>query len=190
MENINYVENSNKEFIEFIETIISNEIDCYIVDSCFTKEFNKRLIEVMQEIRKGNQDIEFSIIFNVDKEISLIDSSILGNFAADLYSVYMSKYYKSRDLKTVLNYIHSEDDNEKKRFVINSTNVFYDIFNDIFKDIRFNKSIFSKYEKYYNLRGLEKKKSSLMVLVLLILEDLCKHFKIKNTLLVECCKEI
>lgn len=190
MENINYVENSNKEFMEFIETVISNEIDCYIVDSRFTKEFNKRLIEVMEEIRNGNPDIEFSIIFNVDKEVSLIDSLILGNFAADLYSVHMSRYYKSKDLKTILNYMHSEDDAEKKKFIINSINVFYDIFNEMFKEIKYNKSVFSKYEEYYSLSKLEKKKNSLMVLVILILEDMCRYFKIKNSLLMESCKEI
>lgn len=190
MENINYVENSNKEFMEFIETVISNEIDCYIVDSRFTKEFNKRLIEVMEEIRKGNPDIEFSIIFNVDKEVSLIDSLILGNFAGDLYSVYMSKYYKSKDLQTILNYMHSEDDAEKKKFITNSISVFYDIFNEMFKEIKYNKSVFSKYEEYYNLSKLEKNKNSLMVLVILILEDMCRYFKIKNSLLIECCKEI
>ncbi|MCD2346315.1 hypothetical protein [Clostridium guangxiense] len=190
MENINYVENLNKEFMEFMETAISNEIDCYVIDSNFTKEFNKRLIEVMEEIRKGNPDIEFSIIFNVDKEISLIDSLIIGNFAADLYSVYMSKYYKTKDLQTILNYMHSENDAEKRRFIINSINVFYNIFNEMFKTIKCNKSIFCKYEKYYNLRELKEKKTPLMVLVILILEDMCKFFKIRNSLLIECYKEI
>lgn len=190
MENLNYVENSNKDFMEFMEQVISTEIDSYIIDSSFTKEFNKRLIEIMDEIRKSNSDIEFSIIFNVDKEISLIDSLILGNFTVDLYFVYMSKYYRSKDLQTILNYMHNEDDDEKKRFIVNSMHVFYKIFNEMFKDIKYNKSVFFKYEKYYSLSELKSKKNSLMVLVILILEDVCKYFKIKNSLLIECCKEI
>jgi len=190
MENLNYVENSNKDFIEFMEKVISTEIDSYIIDSSFTKEFNKRLIEVMNEIRKSNPDIEFSIIFNVDKEISLIDSLILGKFTVDLYFVYMSKCYGSKDLQTILNYMHNEDDAQKRQFILNSMDVFYNIFNEMFKDIKYNKSIFCKYEKYYNLNELKSKKNSLMVLVTLILEDICKYFKIKNSLLIECCKEI
>lgn len=190
MENLNYVENSNKDFMEFMEQVISTEIDSYIIDSSFTKEFNKRLIEVMDEIRKSNPDIEFSIIFNVDKEISLIDSLILGNFAVDLYFIYMSKYYRSKDLDTILNYMHNEDDAQKKRFIVNSMHVFYNIFNEMFKDIKFNKSVFCKYKKYYNLSEVKSNKNSLMVLVILILEDICKYFKIRNSLLVECCKEI
>ncbi|MFL0249077.1 hypothetical protein ACJDT4_01470 [Clostridium neuense] len=190
MENINYVENSNKEFMEFMETAISTEIDCYIIDSSFTKDFNTRLIQVMEEIRKGNQDIEFSIIFNVDREISLIDSLILGNFAADLYFVYMSKYYKSNDLQTILNYMHSESDAEKRKFIINSIDVLYGIFNEMFKDIRCNKSILCRYQEYYNLGELKEKKISLMVLVILVLEDICKYFRIRNGLLIEGCKEI
>lgn len=190
MENINYVENSNKEFMRFMETSISTEIDCYIIDSSFTKDFNTRLIHVMEEIRRGNPDIEFSIIFNVNREISLIDSLILGSFAADLYSVYMSQYYKSSDLQTILNYMHKESDSEKRKFIINSVDVLYDIFNEMFKDIGCNKSVLCKYQEYYNLRELKEKKSSLIVLVILILEDMCNYFGIRNSLLMECCKEI
>lgn len=190
MENLNYVENSNKDFMEFMERVISTEIDSYIIDSNFTKEFNKRLIEVMREIRKSNPDIEFSVILNVNKEISLIDSLILGKFTVDLYFVYMSKYYGSKDLQTILNYMHNEDDVQKRKFIVNSMDVFYNIFNEMFKDIKYNKSIFCKYERYYNLSELKSKKNSLMVLVNLILEDICKYFKIKNSLLIECCKEI
>lgn len=190
MENLNYVENSNKDFMEFMERVISTEIDSYIIDSNFTKEFNKRLIEIMDEIRKSNPDIEFSIIFNVDEEISLIDSLILGKFTVDLYLIYMSKYYRSKDLQTILNYMHNEDDGEKRIFVVNSINVFFNIFNEMFKDIKYNKSVFCKYEKYYSLGELNSKKNSLMVLVILILEDMCKYFKIKNSILIECCKEL
>lgn len=190
MENLNYVEDSNKYFMEFMEQVISTEIDSYIINSNFTREFNKRLIEVMDEIRKSNPDIEFSIIFNVNKEISLIDSLILGKFTVDLYCIYMSKYYKSKDLQTILNYMYNEDDAQKKRFIVNSMHVFYNIFNEMFKDIKYNKSVFCKYKRYYSLSELEDKKSSLIVLVILILEDMCKYFKIKNSLIIECCKEI
>lgn len=190
MEDLNYVENSNKDFMDFMEQVISTEIDSYIIDSSFTKEFNKRLIEVMDEIRKSNPDIEFSIIFNVDKEISLIDSLILGKFTIDLYFVYMSQYYRSKDLMTILSYMHNEDETQKRRFIVDSMHIFYNIFNEMFKDIKYNKSVSYKYKKYYKLSKLKNKKDSLMVLVILILEDMCKYFKIKNSLLIECCKEI
>lgn len=189
MEKIHYNGKDSAAFLAFIETVVSRELEYYIIDSIFTKDFNYRLHQIVRDIKKVNPDIECSIIFGSDGEASVVDSNIIGKYICDLYNVNMCEHYKVDKIEKIINKIDIENDEDKNDFVLTSINIFYDILEQVYKKIIYNKDIYDKYREYYYLVDDNVRKNSVVVPVLLIMEDICKNLKIKNSILINCCKK-
>ncbi|WP_234123062.1 hypothetical protein [Clostridium hydrogenum] len=189
MEKIDYNGKDSASFLHFIETVVSRELEYYIIDSIFTKDFNYRLHQIVRDIKKGKPDIECSIIFGSDGEASVVDSNIIGKYICDLYNVNICEHYKVDKIEKIINEIDIEKDEVKTDFVLTSINIFYDVLEQVYKKIIYNKDIYDKYREYYYLVDDNIRKNSVIVPVLLIMEDICKNLKIKNSILINCCKK-
>lgn len=188
-QDVEYEESGNDSFFQFVQTAAAREIEYYITHSSFTQAFNYRVNKLIEEIKKINTDIEFSVIYNTEGEICVIDSAIIGNFVADMYFIELTNNYKEKNLHKILSNISSNTEEIKEDFVRLSMKSLFNILDNMYKSIQYKKDIFDKYKAYYYLDDENDHKSSLMVIAILILEDICRHLKIKYSVLIKCSKE-
>nr|WP_269205475.1 hypothetical protein [Clostridium botulinum] len=184
VENNKKISDTYKNFKNFLGISVSKELEYFILDSRFTSEFNYRMKELFDEIRNHNRrEIEFSIIFNTEGEISLIDSSIIGKFIVDDYTVNLQRNYKNVQLNKILKEILNGSDKVKRDFLLVSSIILYDILEMIYKDIKCRVDIIHYYASKYRLNIYDNNHIASMVIMILIMEDICGYMNIDKKLL-------
>ncbi|MBC2579567.1 hypothetical protein [Clostridium sp. DJ247] len=175
-----------RDFSEFIAECASRELEYFVFDSRFTTMFNKRINELIEEIKKeGKKNIDIAIIFNTEGEIALIDSYVIGRYVANNYDTHMQGYYKEISLNNIVKHVVNSSEKAKMDFVILSYNILYDTLNSMYCDISCKKDALSEYIELYNMKHCEGDQCALEVASILILEDICKYIGVNDGTLMD-----
>lgn len=179
-----HLKRNYKSFSEFLSVVCSRELEYFILDSKFTSAFNYRMKKFIEEVKKeGKDDIEFSVIFNTQGEVVLIDANIIGGYVSNNYSVSMDKFYKGAALNKIIREVINGNEKSKKDFIIISYDIIYKTLEELYKDIKYKKEILNTYVEKYNLEGFKKETIPIVVAVLLITEDICKYLSFDDYIL-------
>ncbi|MEA4825796.1 MAG: hypothetical protein VB130_04065 [Clostridium sp.] len=179
-----HLKRNYKSFSEFLSVVCSRELEYFILDSKFTSAFNYRMKKLIEEVKKeGKDDIEFSVIFNTQGEVVLIDANIIGGYVSNNYSVSMDKFYKGAALNKIIREVINGNEKSKKDFIIISYDIIYKTLEELYKDIKYKKEILNTYVEKYNLEGFKKETIPIVVAVLLITEDICKYLSFDDYIL-------
>lgn len=179
-----HLKRNYKSFSEFLSVVCSRELEYFILDSKFTSAFNYRMKKLIEEVKKeGKDDIEFSVIFNTQGEVVLIDANIIGGYVSNNYSVSMDKFYKGASLNKIIREVINGNEKSKKDFIIISYDIIYKTLEELYKDIKYKKEILNTYVEKYNLEGFKKERIPIVVAVLLIMEDICKYLSFNDYIL-------
>lgn len=187
MEKRDFILKVYRNFSEFISESSRREMEVVIIDSKYTKEFNLNIKNLYESIKlDGNHNIEFTIFFNTMGEIAIIDGFILGNYVADKYTLAMEEYYKKNKLNKVVKQIVNGSIKSMEDFLILSEKVLYNTFLDMFSEIKTKKDIIDKYTwQKALLKNYKEKDLYIILIILLILEDICKYLGINKDILSE-----
>ncbi|MDF2880642.1 MAG: hypothetical protein K0R54_1199 [Clostridiaceae bacterium] len=162
-------------------------MEAIILDSKFTKEFNSNIKKLYDSIKTdGNDNIEFTILFNTSGEIAVIDGYVLGSYAADKYTLAMEEYYKKNKINKVVKQVVNGSRKSMEDFLILSEKVLYNTFLSMFSEIKTRKDIIEKY-KYHKslLKSYKGDDLPIIFISLLIIEDICKYLGINKDILTE-----
>ena len=179
-----YLKKSYKTFVEFLSVVCSRELEYLILDSSFTSAFNYRIKKMIDQVKKEGKDgIEFSVLFNTQGEVALIDANIIGSFISNNYCASIEKYYKEANLNKIVKEIINGNEKSQKDFIMISYNIIYKTLDELYKEIKYKKDVMDNYVKEYKLENHKNPDLPIVVGVLLILEDVCKYLSIDVILL-------
>lgn len=185
MENRQFLKKIYRKFSDFISISSARELEFIIIDSKFKASFNKNMKSLFKEIKNdGIDDIEFTIFFNTDDEIVLIDASILGKFISDAYTLAMEKFYKGVSLNKIAKEIVNGNDKSKEDFIAVSYKVLYSILIEMYREIKCRRDLLERLKKHFKLSYYNKEDISIVIISLQIIEDICKYLKIDESSLI------
>lgn len=184
MKDKDYLKKSYKTFVEFLSVVCSRELEYLILDSKFTSAFNYRIKKMLNEVKKeGKEGIEFSVLFNTEDEIALIDANIIGSFISNNYCASIEKYYKGANINKVIKEIINGNEKNQEDFIMISYRIIYKTLDELYKEIKYKKDVVDSYVRNYRLEGYRNEYTPIVIGVLLILEDVCKYLSISEVLL-------
>lgn len=170
---------SYKSFNEFLLAACSRELEYFIYDSKFTSAFNYRMKKLMEEAEsKGKENINFSIIFNTEEEIAIIDAAIIGRYVSSNFIAVMESNYKGITINNIIKKVTNGNEKNKEDFIIVSYNTIHKVMDELYKDIKYNKKVLDEYVNEYKLEEYKNKDLPIVICALLILEDICGYLKI------------
>lgn len=173
-----------KNFGDFLSVAASRELDYFILDGEYTSAFNYRIKKVVEDIKVQKKDnIEFSILFNTNGEIAVIDAVIIGDFISDCYGLKLSKYYKDKQVDKIIKDVRGGNDKAISDFIYISYSILYEIIDEIYKEIKWHKDMMEKYKNPYSLNNYTEKDLPILMLCFLILEDICRYLGIDSIFL-------
>ncbi|QGU96232.1 hypothetical protein GOM49_15015 [Clostridium bovifaecis] len=179
-----HLKKNYKSFAQFLSTVCARELEYFILDSKFTSAFNYRIKKMVDEVKKeGKEDIEFSVLFNTDGEIVLIDAEIIGNFISNNYVVYIQKFYKDAPLNKIIKEVINGSEKGRRDFITVSCSILYKTLEELYKDIKYKKETVVKYGISYGLQTYEGENLSIIVAILLMMEDVCEYLSINKSML-------
>ena len=191
MRDRNFLKNIYRSFDDFVTVSASRELEYFILDSKFTTMFNSRMKQVFEEIKKeGKDEVEFSVIFNTDGEVAIINSEIIGKFIGNSFKISMEQGYKEIGLNKIVKQVVNGNEKIKKDFVLVSFDILYKILREIYSEIKCKREIVYKYKSQFHMAQYEREDIGAIIAVVLILEDICKYIQIDNDILLDCVGEM
>ncbi len=185
-----YMRKIYRKFSDFVSIASARELEYFIMDSRFTSSFNYRMKKMLDEIKKEkNDDIEFSILFNTENEIALIDANILGKYIGNNYNIKIEEYYKNASLNKIVRDVINGSEKSQKDFITISYSVLYYTFDTIYSEIRCKKDTVDKYKRDYLLTEYDEKDIGAVIASVLILEDICRYIGIRENIVLQAIKD-
>lgn len=186
MRNKEFMKKVYRKFSDFISIASSRELEYFVLDSKFTSSFNCRMKKMMEEIKKEkNEDIEFSILFNTNGEIVLIDANIIGKYIGNCYNIKIEEYYKNASLNKIIKDVINSSEKSQKDFVTVSYSILYHILETIYTEIRCKKNIVDKYKKDYLLSDYRGEDIGAVIASILVVEDISRYIGIRENLVLQ-----
>lgn len=187
MINKEYLTKVYRHFKDFTAEASARELEYFVLDSKHTDAFNTRMKEIVESIRKdGKEDIEFSILFNTEGQVAVIDSDIIGRFIGNNYNVSIQRYYKTDNLNKVVRLVVNGTEKNKTDFVIVSYKIIHDTLKTIYNEIIYRKDIEEGYIKKYGLENYSENDIAIVIPTLMIMEDIVRYLNISQTYLKDC----
>lgn len=187
----NFLTKVYRHFSDFTAEAAARELEYFIFDSKYTTAFNERMQQMIESIRKeGRKDIEFSILFNTEGHIAVVDSNLIGRFIGNNYNISIGRFYKTDNLNKVVRMVVNGTEKNKKDFVKISYKIIYDTLKIIYSEIVYRKDIEAEYRRMYSLETYNGEDISVIVASLAILEDMCKYLNISTKYLQECISDL
>lgn len=181
-----YMRKIYRKFSDFVSIASARELEYFIMDSRFTSSFNYRMKKMVDEIKKEkNDDIEFSILFNTEDEIALIDANILGKYIGNNYNIKIEEYYKNASLNKIVRDVINGSEKSQKDFITISYSILYRTFDTIYSEIRCKKDTVDKYKRDYLLTEYDEKDIGAVIASVLILEDICRYIGIRENIVLQ-----
>lgn len=190
MNNKDYLGKLFRTFDDFVSLVASRELEYIIFDAKYTTYFNNKMRKVLNEINRSKRDLELFVMFNTRGEIAIIDSKIVGKYIANYYNIQMEKYYKDIKLNKIVWDVINGKSKTKRDFMVISYKIIYKVLNEIYMDIKCNKSILNEYKFRYGLENYSRKNISTIVISILILEDICNYIGIEEDILLDYLRKI
>ena len=177
--NKGYLNRVYKNFSELVYVVSTKELEHFITKGEFTSYFNHRIKKMLTELREEkNELLDAGVFFNTEGEITLIDAEIVGRFVEDNYKLKMLEYYKNTSLNKIVREVINGSEKAKADFILISYSILFDTLNELYKTISCKKDFMVIYKNRYALEDYHKEDCTIIIAVLLILEDLCKYIGI------------
>ena len=174
--NKNYLNKAYKNFSELVYVVSAKELEFFITKGEFTSYFNSRIKKMMAEINDEKSEIlDAGVFFNTKGEITLIDAKIVGKFIEDSYTLKMLAYYKNTSLNRIIRGVVNGSEKSKSDFILISYSILYNTLNELYKNISCKQTNMIIYKNRFALEDYIKCDCTIVIAVLLILEDLCKY---------------
>jgi hypothetical protein len=174
--NKSYLKKAYKDFSDLVYVVSTKELEYFITKGEFTSSFNYRIKKMLAELREEkNEFLDAGVFFNTEGEITLIDAEIVGRFIEDNYKLKMLEYYKSTSLNKIIREVVNGSEKAKGDFILISYSILYDTLNELYKTLSCKKDSIIIYKNRYALEDYHKEDCTLVIAILLILEDLCKY---------------
>lgn len=174
--NKSFLKKAYKSFSELVYVVSTKELEYFITKGEFTSSFNYRIKKMLIELREEkNELLDAGVFFNTEGEITLIDAEIVGRFIEDNYRLKMLEYYKNTSLNKIIREVVNGSEKAKGDFILISYSIFYDTLNELYKTISCKKESMIVYKNRYALEDYNKEDCTMVIAILLILEDLCKY---------------
>ncbi|MBU3126915.1 hypothetical protein LGL55_05570 [Clostridium tagluense] len=188
--NKNYLNKAYKNFSELVYVVSTKELQYFITKGEFTSFFNYKMRKMLSEISdQKNGLLDASIFFNTEGEITLIDAEIIGKFIQDNYVLKMLEYYKNTSLNKIIREVVNGSEKAKGDYILISYSILYNTLNELYKTISCKKANTIVYKNRYELEGYYKEDCTMVIAVLLILEDLCKYIGVDRHKMLKEIKE-
>ena len=173
-----YGKNGTSNFSESIVVSTEKNIDQLVNNARFTTAFNYRIKKLIEEIKTRKKDIEFLAIYNTEDEIAIIDAKIIANFVADNFVIMIEKYYRNEKVFNIIRKVKRGNKKARLDFINISYNILYKTFDEIYKEIYYDRETINKMKIKYGIIEYSSKDLIIVILSLTILEDICKQVDI------------
>ena len=174
--NKSYLNKTYKKFSDLLYVVATKELQYFITKGEFTSFFNYKMKRMISEIsQQKNGLLNGSVFFNTEGEITLIDAEIVGRFIQNNYELKMLEYYKNTSLNKILREVINGSEKAKGDFIFISYTLLYNTLKELYKTISCKKNSSIIYKNRYGLEDYQKDDCTMIIAVLLILEDLCKY---------------
>jgi hypothetical protein len=181
MRNREFMRKVYRHFGDFVATASARELEYLIMDARYTSGFSYRMKKIIDEIGGiGKEMAGFSIFFNTEGDVAIIDANIVGRFIADRYCVMIEDYYKNASLNKIVRSVVNGNDKVQNDFLILSYNVLYETFEELYQEIKCRRDILNSIKESFNIANYKEEDVSVVVGVLLIMEDICKYIGIEG----------
>jgi len=188
--NKSYLNKAYKKFSDLVYVVATKELQYFIIKGEFTSFFNYRMKRMVSEIsEQKNELLDGSVFFNTEGEITLIDAEIVGRFIQNNYELKMLEYYKNTSLNKILREVINGSEKAKGDFIFISYTLLYNTLKELYKTISCKKNSSIIYKNRYGLEDYQKDDCTMIIAVLLILEDLCKYIGVDRHKMVKEIKE-
>lgn len=185
-----YMKKLYKRFSDFVAIASARELEYFILDSKFTSNFNYNMKKLIDEIEKEkNEDIGFSVLFNTNGEIAIINADILGKHIGNRYNITIEEYYKNVSLNKIVRDVINGSDKSKRDFINISYSILYDTIESIYSEIKCKKDTVDNYKRDYFFNDYKKEDIGAVIACILIIEDICKYIGIEGNLLLEAVRD-
>lgn len=180
-----------RKFSDFVSIAAARELEYFVLDSEFTSSFNYRMKKMIDEIKaEKNSDIEFTIMFNTDGEIALIDANMLGQHIGNNFTIKIEEYYKNASLNKIIRDVINGSEKSQKDFTIISYSILYNTLETMYSEIKCRKDLLESYKNDFELRDYNSNDIGAVIICVLILEDICKYVGIRENILLQAVNEV
>jgi hypothetical protein len=181
MRNKDYIKNSYRHFGDFVAISSASELGHLVLDARYTSGFSFRMKQILSDIRDSGRLIaEFSILFNTQGDIAIIDADIIGRFIADRYCAYMEDYYKNTPVNKIVKSVINGSEKVKMDFVDISYSILYETLDEIYMVITCKRDLLNNMKESFNIAYYNEEDVGAVIGVLMILEDICKYMGINQ----------
>ncbi len=181
-----YMKKIYRRFSDFVAIASARELEYFVMDSKFTSSFNYRMKKMIEEIKQEKNDgIEFSILFNTNGEIALIDANLVGRYIGNNYNVTIEEYYKNASLNKIVRDVINGSEKSQKDFITVSYSILYRTLDTVYSEIKCKKDIVDNYKRDYMLTEYEAADIGAVTACILILEDICRYIGIRENLVLQ-----
>jgi hypothetical protein len=186
-----YMKKIYRRFSDFVAIAAARELEYFVMDSKFTSSFNYRMKKMLDEIKTEKKDeIEFSILFNTNGEIALIDANLIGRYIGNNYNVTIEEYYKNASLNKIVRDVINGSEKSQKDFITVSYSILYHTLDTIYSEIKCKKDIVDNYKRDYMLTDYDEADIGAVIACLLIIEDICRYIGIRENLVLQAVNEV
>lgn len=191
MRNKEFMKKVYRSFSDFVAISAEKELEYFVLDSKFTSSFNYRMKKMLEEIKaEKSNDIEFSILFNTNQEIVLINADIIGKHIGNNYNIKVEEYYKDASLNKIVRNVINGSEKSQKDFIIVSYSILYNTIDTIYSEIKCRKDLMEIYINDFGINKYKEKDIGAVIVCLLILEDICRYIGIRENILLSTVKEV
>jgi hypothetical protein len=185
-----YMKKIYRRFSDFVAIAAARELEYFVMDSKFTSSFNYRMKKMIDEIKtEKNDEIEFSILFNTNGEIALIDANLIGRYIGNDYNVTIEEYYKNASLNKIVRDVINGSEKSQKDFITVSYSILYHTLDTVYSEIKCKKDIVDNYKRDYMLTDYDEADIGAVIACLLIIEDICRYIGIRENLVLQAVNE-
>jgi hypothetical protein len=179
-----------RRFSDFVAIAAARELEYFVMDSKFTSSFNYRMKKMIDEIKQEKDEgIDFSILFNTNGEIALIDANLIGRYIGNNYNVTIEEYYKNASLNKIVRDVINGSEKSQKDFITVSYSILFHTIDTIYSEIKCKKDTVDNYKRDYLLTDYEEADIGAVIACVLIIEDICRYIGIRENLVLQAVSE-
>ncbi|WP_139903865.1 hypothetical protein [Clostridium thermarum] len=169
-------------FSDLVAAASARELGYLILSAEYTKAFSHGLKVIIDELR-GNERLlaSVSVMFNTEGDIAIIDEALVGRFIAIKYKNTLENYYKNTPLNKIVKAVATGGEKTAIDFLGISYDVLYETLREMYKEVKCKKDLIDNFKNRYNLVSYNKEDATVIIAVLMIMEDIIRYIGINET---------
>jgi hypothetical protein len=169
-------------FSDLVAAAAGRELGFLILSAEYTKGFSHGLKAIIDELNGSERLLtSFSVMFNTEGDIAIIDEALVGRFIAIKYKNTMEDYYKKTALNKIVKAVTTGGEKTIIDFLSVSYDVLYDALEEMYKEVKCRKDVLENLKLRYNLASYNREDTPIVMAVLMLIEDIIKYVGINET---------